>query len=368
MTTGRLREDNVINRLVKLTMTVSVGLLFALPNTILAQDPDQNGPPPELLLSNAMNYYNTAVDKVQTGTGDPTNDFNDAIRYFNTYMTAVPEMTFEDSVSIMIRMADSYFKLSTYASANGGELHWEETLEYFQWLIDRNPPEEDLSFNNFQAGWAKVQIEGGYGPAMPFFEAYLELRTEDLERYDWVARIYLSLSNNNRACDLFLFILENDPAYPGVITEILNLRSRLPLRYEEISLKLIEFVPETPQYLMDMSRFKFDQARFDEGLDYLNQYLAVRTDDLFALSTLGGEHRRRGNWDEAVSAYRRILAIEPQRIDTICDIADVYFQQQLTLDAIREAKRALAIDPDHPYANRVMGDAAIPWALDKFAE
>ncbi len=238
-------------------------------------------------------------------------------------------------------------------------------------MIDRDPPGEEPSYNNFQAGWATVKLEG-YPSAMPYFEKYLELRPEDLNNFMWIGRIYLSLSNNNRACDLFLHVMESDPEFADGVgparTEILNLRSRLTLRYEEITLKLIEFFPDTPQYLMDMSRFKFDQARFDEGLDYLNQYLSVRTDDLFALSMLGSEHLRRGNWDEAVSAYRRILEIEPRRIDTICDIADVYYQQQRIDDAIREAKRALAIDADHPYANRVMGDAAVPWALNKFAE
>jgi len=99
----------------------------------------------------------------------------------------------------------------------------------------------------------------------------------------------------------------------------------------------------------------------------VNQYLAVRSDDLYALSMLGTEHRRRGDWDEAVSAYRRILAVEPQRIETICDIADVYYQQRRIDDTIQEAKRALAIDANHPYANRVMGDAAVLWALRQFA-
>ncbi|MFC1628721.1 tetratricopeptide repeat protein [Gemmatimonadota bacterium] len=371
MKTGRLRDDNVMRRLVNLTMTVGVGLLLTLPNAVLAQDPEQNGPPPELLLSNATSYYNTGSFKVQTNEGDPTNDFIEAIRYFNDFLTAVPEIAFDDSVSIYRKLADSYLQISMFAPTNGGTPQWEKTLEYFQWMLDRNPPDEEPSYNNFQAGWAKMQLEG-YPSAMPYFETYLELRPEDLGNFMWVARIYLSLSNNNRACDLFLHVLENDPAFADGVgptrTEILNLRSRLTLRYEEITLKLIELVPEVPQYLMDMARFKFDQARFDEGLDYLNQYLAMRSDDLFALSMLGSEHRRRGNWDEAVSAYRRILVIEPQRIDTICDIASVYFGQQRIGDTIREAKRALAIDANHPYANRVMGDAAVPWALEKFAE
>ena len=372
MTAGILREHNVMKRLVNLTVTVGMGLLFTLPNTVLAQDPDQNGPPPELWLSNALSYYGNAVYKVQSQSGDdPTEDFTQAISNFHEYMEKVPEMAFQDSVGIMNKIADSYLEMSRYAVSTGGTPQWEKTLEYFQWLVDRDPPDEELSYNNFQAGWAKTQLEG-FGPSMSYYEKYLELRPDDLRNFMWIGRIYLSLLDNNRACDLFLHVLDNDPSFADATgparTEILNLRSRLPLRYEEITLKLIEYVPETPQYLLDMAKFKLEQARFDEGLDFLDRYLVVRADDVFAWSMLGSEHSRRGNWDEAVSAHRKILEVEPQRIDTICDIADVYLKQQRIDDAIQEAERALAIDADHPYANRVMGDAAIPWALDKFAE
>ncbi len=370
--TSRAIENNVMKRLVGLAAVVAAGLLFALPNTVLAQDPEQETVRPELILSNATIYYNTATDKVNNqGSGDPTNDFLEAIRYFNDYMAAMPEMTVEDSVGYQFKIADSYDQISKYAAANGSEPMWDKVLEYFQWLIDNNPSDQDNAYNNFRAGWATVQLQG-YAAAMPYFETYLELVPDDYLNFMWVGRIYLSLSNNMRACDLFLHVLEHDASYADSVgpvrNEILNLRNKLSLRYEEITLKLIEHVPDAPGYFLDMARHKLNQARFDEHLDYVNQYLAVRDDDVFAIRLLGTEHRRRGDWDEAVSAYRRILAIEPQRIESICDIADVYYQQQRIMEAIREAQRALAIDADHPYANRVMGDAAIPWALNKYEE
>ncbi len=128
MKTGRLRDDNVMRRKVNLSIMVGVGLLLALPNTILAQDPEQNGPPPALLISNATSYYDTGSYKVQINEGDPTNDFTEAIRYFNLYMTAVPEITFLDSVSIFRKLADSYLQISKYATATDGTPQWEKTF------------------------------------------------------------------------------------------------------------------------------------------------------------------------------------------------------------------------------------------------
>ncbi len=207
--TSRAKENNVMKRLVSLAVTVAVGLLFALPNTVLAQDPVR----PELLLSNATTFYYNGTDKVNNpGYGNPTNDFLEAIRYFNDYMAAMPEMSVADSVSYFLKIADSYLQISKYAASNGGSPMWDKVVEYFQWMIDRDPPEEGLAYNNFQAGWATVNLEG-YPSAMPYFETYLELSPDDYDNFMWIGRIYLSLSNNMRACDLFLHVLEHDASY-----------------------------------------------------------------------------------------------------------------------------------------------------------
>ena len=207
----------------------------------------------------------------------------------------------------------------------------------------------------------------GWSAGTPHLEKYLELRPEDLERRVWVARIYLSLMDNNRALDHFLFYLAANPADQAIVTEILNLRIRLTMRYEEITLKLIEYLPDTPKYLLDISQHFFSRAREDEGLDYLLQYLEREPENLAALKTLGDEYKRRGEWDQAMTAYRRILSVDSRDINARCDMATVYLQQQNIDAAIREAKRAMAIDPNSPYANKMMGDAGQQWAFRQYA-
>ncbi len=349
-------------------LLVALVMLLVAPSWALAQVEEvQEGPPPELYLSNATNYYITAKDKISTGTGNPTNDFQEAIRYFYLYMEIVPETSFEDSVSIYSKLADSYYELSNWSANNGAVPEWEKALEFYQWLIDRNPPEEELDYNNFRAGWCKKEVEGGYGPAMPYFEKYLELRPDDLGNYFWVAQLYLSLANQSRALDLFLFVLDNDPAYEGMVTHVLNLRNRLQLRYEEVTLKLVEKVPDTPQYLLDLGHFYLGRARFDEGRDYVTRYLEKQPGDIVAWRILGEEEKRRGNWDEAINAYRQVLGVESDNIRAQVDIADIFMQQRMIDETIDAAVVALRMDADDPYANKVMGDAAVLWALRQYA-
>jgi len=365
---GQTEEVTKTKQVAGAAAGLAVLLLLAVPTLVLAQgEEEQEGPPPQLLLSNATTYYTTATDKVQTGAGDPTTDFHEAIRYYHLYMDAVQEMAFEDSVSIYSKIADAHWKLSDYASRNGGETEWEQAYELYQWLIERDPPTQDLAYNYFQAGWARVQLEG-YAPAMEYFETYLELRPDDLGNQIWVAQLYLSISNPSAALDHYLYVFERDPDYPEVEQQVLNLRLRLELRYEEITRALVEKRPETPQYEFDLARFYLRQARFEEGVEYLQSYLAKRPDDLEALQAMADEYIRRGNWVEAHAVFDHMLEVEPRNINTLCSKAYTYLQQNNIMATIRWAQRALNIDSEHPYANRLMGDAGQQWALNQFAE
>jgi len=346
-----------------------LALLLSIPAAAFAQveeEQQQESVDPRLLMSNADNFYRIAKDKIQTQSGDPTADFGESISYFNRYLTALPSASFEDSVQVFSRLADSYYSLSQWSEDNGVDPVWEDAIRYYEWLIEREPPGEDIAYDHFCVAWAKSRLEG-WNAGTPHMERYLELRPEDLDKRIWVARIYLSLMDNNRALDHFLIYLAANPADQAIVTEILNLRIRLTMRYEEITLKLIEHLPDTPKYLQDISQHFFSRAREDEGLDYLLQYLEKEPENMAALKTLGDEYKRRGDWDQAMTAYRRILSIDSSAINARCDMAAIYMQRQDIDAAIREAKRAMAIDSNHPYANNVMGDAGQQWAFRQYA-
>ena len=350
-------------------LPVFLALLLSIPAVAFAQaeeEPQQESVDPRLLLSNADNFYRIAKDKIQTQSGDPTIDFNEGISYFNRYLAADSSISFEDSVRVYSIIADSYYSLSQWSEANGVDPIWEDAIRYYEWLIERDPPGEDIAYDHFCAAYAKSRLSG-WSAGTQHLEKYLELRPEDLDRRVWVGRIYLSLMDNNRALDHFLIYLAANPADQAIVTEILNLRIRLTMRYEEITLKLIEHLPDTPKYLQDISEHYFSRAREDEALDYLLQYLDKEPENMAALKTLGDEYKRRGDWDQAMTAYRRILSVDSRDINARCDMATIYLQQQNIDAAIRESNRALAIDSNSPYANKMMGDAGQQWAFRQYA-
>ena len=350
-----------------------MALMLAITGPMLAQvaeeeeqqQQQEQDPHPMLMLSNADNFYRIAKDKVQTQTGDPTTDFNEAISYFHKYLEADTSIALGDSASVYSMIADSYYTLSEWAESSGTTPVWEDALQYYEWLIEREPPREDLAYNHFRVAWIKSRLKG-WNAGTPHLEKYVELRPEDLPNRVWTARIYLSIMNNDRALDHFLIYLEANPANEEVVTEILNLRNRLTMRYEEITLKLIEHLPGTPKYLLDISQHYLGRAQFDEGRDYLLQYLEKQPDDIAAWKLLGDEYKRLGQWDNALEAYRKILAIDSRDIQARCDMASVYLEQRKIDEAIREAGRALAIDSENAYANAMMGDAGQQWAMREY--
>ncbi|MCK4772088.1 MAG: tetratricopeptide repeat protein, partial [Candidatus Latescibacteria bacterium] len=96
------------------------------------------------------------------------------------------------------------------------------------------------------------------------------------------------------------------------------------------------------------------------------QYLEKQPDDIAAWKLLGDEYKRLGRWDNALEAYRKILAIDSRDIQARCDMASVYLEQRKIDEAIREAGRALAIDSENAYANAMMGDAGQQWAMREY--
>lgn len=342
-------------------------LLLVMPGFGLAQveEEQEQGPPPLLLLSSATTLFNTAIDRVNTNSGDPTNDFIAAISYFHKYLAADTSLALADSASVYSKIADSYYTMSTWAEANGGTPVWEDALHYYEWLIERETPQEDLPLYHFNVAYIKSRLED-WSAGTPHLEKYLELRPDDIERRVWVARIYLSIPDNNRALDHFLIYLDANPQDQEVVAEILNLRNRLQDRYEEITLKLAEKLPDTPKYLLDLSQHYLSRAQYDEGLDYTQRYLEKQPEDITGWKILGDEHKRLGQWNQALSAYRRVLAIDSREVLARCAIAEVYLEQGKIDETIREAKRALAIDPDNAYANTMMGDAGQQWAMREF--
>jgi cytochrome c-type biogenesis protein CcmH/NrfG len=87
----------------------------------------------------------------------------------------------------------------------------------------------------------------------------------------------------------------------------------------------------------------------------LEQRVKRNPKDAQALIELGNSYFDTRQWDKAIDAYEKALALSPKNVDVRTDLAISYFSIGQVDKAISEAKLATGIDPKHPYAHYNLG-------------
>ncbi len=334
--------------------------LLAAPAGVLAQQEDQ-GPPPELLLSNAQSAYVTAEDKRQTGN-DPTADYQQAIREYHRFLEAKPDISVQDSASVYLKIADSHWEMGNY---NADPAMFAESIPFYQWLIDRDPENQRRAYNLIRAGYAVWQTTG-LDHAVPYYRDYIELQPDDLPQRKVLAQALMSQGKMAEALDHYLVYFELSPNEQDVVNQLLTLRQRLPQQYERITLSLAAQRPDTPKYLLDLGQYYMGQLDRQKGIDHIRQYLEQQPEDLQGWAILADAYNTMGEYDQALEALRQVLRVDPRNVNAQAQVAKIYLDRGDIDRAITEAQRALNIDRQDPGANAIMGDAAWEWLQRKF--
>jgi tetratricopeptide (TPR) repeat protein len=355
---------------------LAVAVLFAGNSGVLAQQVEeqaveQSGPPPELLLSNANNLWITAEDKKTNQAGDPTRDYQESIHYFFLYMSTLEELSrelsFDDSVRVYSKLASAYRGIAEVGTVDYVKAAWDTSLSYYQWLIDRNPEREYLAGNYLWAGYATWQVNG-LTPAIPYYEKYVELEPDDLPQREFLIRTFMSTGDLAKATDHALVYMEKNPANADIVGFLVQLRSRLSMRWLEITNRLVELQPDTPIFLLDMARHYYEQVDYATTIDYAQRYLAMRADDIGGWKLLGDANKQLGHHRAALAAFDEILKLDPRDVRAHADKATVYLNMGNIDSSWRSARTALRYDGDFGQANAIMGDAAYRWLMQKLEQ
>lgn len=92
------------------------------------------------------------------------------------------------------------------------------------------------------------------------------------------------------------------------------------------------------------------QADLKARIGDLEKRLAIRPDDLGALTQLGNDYFDVGDHAKAVKAYEKVLQIDPRNADVITDMGISYRKLGKPEESVRAFRRALDLDPEHSKA------------------
>lgn len=114
----------------------------------------------------------------------------------------------------------------------------------------------------------------------------------------------------------------------------------------------------------------FDAKKWDEAAEQLGLYIASNNQDISALVKYGDAQlkrlpRTKGNFQQAIAAYRNVLRFRPSDIDTAKKLVELYVKGGSPDEAKEIATRSLSVQ-DEPGLRRLLAMAL--WQLRKFDE
>lgn len=113
--------------------------------------------------------------------------------------------------------------------------------------------------------------------------------------------------------------------------------------------KILKLIPLQPDALHMLGVTEFQQKRYQQAVDLINQAKTFRADSHLVHFNLGNALRSAGRLEEACEAYRQAIKLNPNNIEAQKNIGNVLKEQNLMAEAIRYYDKILEKDPYHAY-------------------
>lgn len=130
-----------------------------------------------------------------------------------------------------------------------------------------------------------------------------------------------------------------------------NLTAGIPRLQQAIE----RYTPTRPELYYELARAYAKTADHAAVIRWSEAALSRDADFAPALKELAGAATALGQWDRAVEALQRAVALRPRDTHALADLGNVYVQQHRADQAIETLQRALALDFSLPRASNTLG-------------
>lgn len=112
-------------------------------------------------------------------------------------------------------------------------------------------------------------------------------------------------------------------------------------------LKSLELFPNQPQVLNYLGYSWVDMnMNLDEGMEMIEQAVALRPNDGYIVDSLGWAHYRLGDYEAAVQELERAVELRPADATINDHLGDAYWRVGRRLEAVFQWNRALTLEPE----------------------
>jgi len=172
-----------------------------------------------------------------------------------------------------------------------------------------------------------------------------------LEHLDAEAKRCFELNDYQGLVDAIPRLLQERPAvhyYETLARALEHLK-----RYEEtlkIAREGIAKYPDVPSLHFYASRSLVKLGHWEEASEAMRRILALRPDDLYSICDYAGVLGLAGRYEEALEQANRALRLKPNNIGAILILGMILHDMKRYSEAEREYRRALALAPDNALA------------------
>lgn len=203
------------------------------------------------------------------------------------------------------------------------------------------------------------------------FSESLQLSAQFLPAMEKLVRLDVAEKNYAAALDRAEKALQANPNYPDVYTlhaEVLLTRTNTAEAESELR-HAIELDPNYGPAYLALANLYVTTKKNDQALRELNQMLVSKPGDVSALTLIGMIQNQQGDFDGARATYEKLLALDPDRLIALNNLAYLYSEHFNQLDkAFEAARKARDLAPYDPFFSDTLGWIVLkrgdyPWAL-----
>lgn len=195
--------------------------------------------------------------------------------------------------------------------------------------------------------------------AIPHYEALVKAKNqkpEALKNY-WaiLAKLYQKLDDDRciAAQQKVIELDPNDVEAASLLAKMMEYFGQDPLKaLEQAFLKDTTIVSNARQYGITA----YESGKYQKAIRAFKAVLASDPKNIEAMSYIGRSYESMDRLNDAISIYKKILNIDPNRLNTICAIAMVYARKNDFPTARSYVHRALRKDVNYGLAYMVMGE------------
>jgi tetratricopeptide (TPR) repeat protein len=122
-------------------------------------------------------------------------------------------------------------------------------------------------------------------------------------------------------------------------------------------LNMITIEPEDGKRLATLALCYQHLKQFDSAIEAYRKSLAIKPNNVAVQTNLGSALKEQGKLEEALEAYTKALEIKPDYAEAYNNMGTVFQEQGKLEEAIEAYNKALAIKPDNPKGHNNMGNA-----------